>query len=97
MLLFWSARRVHAAKRAMLALLPRAAVAALGAYYDYTKRKTVALPLVVRVLLAAGADPDLKQDNEYRENYILESGVPLILSIAAGHLAIAHLLLDHGA
>ena len=52
---------------------------------------------VVRVLLAAGADPDLKQDNEYRENDILESGVPLILSIAAGHLAIAHLLLDHGA
>ena len=37
---------------------------------------------VVRILLEHGANPDIENDNEFRENDQLESGVPLVFAIA---------------
>jgi RNA polymerase sigma factor (sigma-70 family) len=62
------------------------AIAAHGGHLD-----------VVRLLLEHGADPDLENDNAYREGDQLESGVPLVFAIARGHFGIANLLIDRGA
>lgn len=62
------------------------AIAAHGGHLD-----------IVRILLEHGADPDLENDNRYRESDQLESGVPLVFAIARGHFDIAHLLIDRGA
>ena len=51
----------------------------------------------VQLLLENGADPDVENDNEYRESDQLESGVPMVFAIARGHFDIAHLLMDRGA
>lgn len=62
------------------------AIAAHGGHLD-----------VVRLLLEHGADPDIENDNRYRESDQLESGVPLVFAIARGHFHVAHHLIDRGA
>ncbi len=52
---------------------------------------------VAGLLLDYGADPDLENDNEYREDDRLESGVPLVFAIARGHLKVAYRLISRGA